>query len=100
MDQDFKPHPVLNYASSRDGVVRSRRIKKPVGFLINHGYLMFGAGGKKYLCHIIIFECHNGLIKSGLMIDHIDSNPKNNSLKNIQAVTQSENTQMGKTGKH
>ena len=52
MSQDFRPHPVLvNYEASPDGVVRHRRLKKPVGVVDNHGYLRFTAGKKKYYCH-------------------------------------------------
>ena len=47
MSQDFRPHPVLaNYEASSDGVVRNRRLKKPVGIVNNYGYLLFGAGKK------------------------------------------------------
>ena len=71
MSQDFRPHPVLvNYEASSDGVVRNRRLKKSVGCVNNMGYLTFTAGKKKYYNHIIIFECHNGSIKDGLVIDH------------------------------
>ena len=95
MSQEFKPHPVLvNYEASCDGVVRNCRLKKPVGFVDNHGYLMFSAGKNKYYCHRIIYECHKGLIKDGLVIDHIDFNPQNNSLENLQFFTQRENNKL------
>ena len=101
MDQDFRPHPVLvNYEASRDGVVRHCILKNPVGRLNNMGYLIFTAGRKTYLCHRIIYEAFNGLIKDGFVIDHIDSDCQNNKLINLQAVTQSENNKRGKTGKH
>ena len=94
MSQDFRPHPVLvNYEASRDGVIRNRRLKKPVGFLNNHGYLLFTAGGKKkYLCHRIVYEAFNGLIEDGLVIDHINGIKTDNCLENLQAISQSENT--------
>ena len=93
MSQDFRPHPVLiNYEASRDGVVRNRRLKKPVGIVSNSGYLRFGAGKKTYLCHRIIFECHNGSIKDSLVIDHINGIKTDNCLENLQAISQSENT--------
>ena len=38
------------------------------------------------------------MIKDGLVIDYIDSNPQNNSLQNFQVVAQSENTKRGRTG--
>ena len=101
MSQDFRPHPVLvNYEASSDGVIRNSRLKKPIGRVNNRGYLMFGAGKKKYYCHRIAYECFYGLIKSGLVIDHIDSCPLNNKVKNLQAVTQSENIKKGLTGKN
>ena len=100
MEQEFRPHPVLvNYEASRDGIVRNRRLKKPVGYVTNMGYMQFGVGKKKYLCHRMIFETFNGLIEDDLVIDHIDSNPLNNNLENLQAITQGENNKRGLTGK-
>ena len=50
MSQDFRPHPVLvNYEESRDGVVRDRILKKPVGYVNNMGYLIFSVSSKTYL---------------------------------------------------
>ena len=93
MSQDFKSHPILvNYEASPDGIVRHCRLKKPIGTIDSHGYMRFTVGGKSYLCHRIAYECHNGLIKDGSVIDHIDSNPRNNSISNLQCITQSENT--------
>ena len=97
MSQEFKPHPVLvNYEASGDGVVRNRNLMKPVGYVTNMGYLRVGIGKKKYLNHRLVYECFNGLIEDGLVIDHIDGCPQNNSLNNLRAVTQSQNTQVGK----
>ena len=97
MSQDFKPHPVLvNYEASADGVVRHRRLKKPVGFLSNQGYLRFFAGLKKYHCHRFVYECHNGLIEDGLVIDHINGDNTDNSILNLQAISQRENIRKGK----
>ena len=62
--------------------------------------MLFTAGGKKYLCHRIIYEVFKGLIKDGFVIDHFDSNPQNNSLDNLQCISQSENSKRGQTGKH
>ncbi len=99
MEQEFRPHPELvNYEISRKGVVRHRRLKKPVGFVNNHGYLCFTAGGKLYLCHRAVFECYMGPIKDGCVIDHINSDIQNNSLENLQCISQSDNTRKGKTG--
>ena len=101
MSQDFQPHPVLvNYEASHDGVVRNRRLKKPVGVVSNTGYLRFTVGKKRYHNHRIVIECFYGLIKDGFVIDHKNGIKTDNSLSNLRVVTQSENTQMGKTGKH
>jgi hypothetical protein len=101
MNEEFRPHPVLvNYEASRDGIVRNRRLKKPVGWVNNMGYLTFSVGKKKYLIHRITFECFNGLIEDGLVIDHKNNNKNDNSLSNLQAVTQSQNTKFGRTGMH
>ena len=99
MNQEFKPHPVLsNYEASRDGIVRHRRLKKPVGCINNAGYLIFPFGKKIYLSHRIIYEAFNGLIEDGLVIDHKTGVKTDNSLQNLQAVTQSENLKKGRTG--
>ena len=47
MSQEFRPQPVLvDYEASRDDddVVRHRGLKKPVGWVNNHGYLVFSVG--------------------------------------------------------
>ena len=99
MNQNFRPHPVLvNYEASRDGVVRHCRLKKPVGDVSNSRYLRFTAGKTRYYNHRIIYECYFGLIKDGFVIDHIDSNPLNNKLENLQAISQSDNLKKGRTG--
>jgi len=99
MEQEFRP--VLdNYEASRDGIVRNRRLKKPVGYINNQGYLCFGAGEKKYLCHRKIYEAFNGPIEDDLVIDHIDANTLNNRLSNLRAITQSENLKCGRTGEN
>ena len=101
MNQDFRPHPILaNYEISAEGIVRNRRLKKPVGTVNNQGYLRFTAGRKRYLCHRIIYEAFNGLIKDGDVIDHKDSNPLNNAISNLQCISQSENSKRGKTGRY
>jgi len=100
MEQEFRPHPLLvNYEASRCGIVRHRRLKKPLGFVNNSGYMCVTVGGKNYLCHRMIFECYRGLIEDGRVIDHIDANRLNNCLENLQAISQSENSKRGRTGK-
>ena len=53
---------------------------------------MFTAGKNNYYCHRIVYEAFNGLIKSGLVIDHKNGIKTDNCLENLQAISQSENT--------
>lgn len=55
------------------------------------GYFTVSIYGKKKLLHRVIMESFKG--KSNLTVDHIDGNKKNNSLDNLEYVTQKENTQ-------
>jgi len=99
MEQEFRP--ILdNYEASRDGIIRNRRLKRPVGVVNNMGYMQFTAGGKKYYNHRMIYQAFHGPIEDDLVIDHIDSNPLNNNLENLQAISQSENTKRGRTGEN
>ena len=98
MSQDFRPHPVLNYEASPDGVVRHRRLKNPVGWVNNRGYLRFTVGKKTCYIHRTIYECFYGLIKDGFVIDHKNGVKTDNCLENLKAVTQRQNTKRGRTG--
>jgi len=98
MEQEFRPI-FDNYEASRDGIIRNRRLKKPVGYINNMGYMQFGVGKKKYLCHRAVYEAFHGPIEDDLVIDHIDSNTLNNHLSNLQAISHGENNKRGRTGK-
>lgn len=45
-----------------------------------------------YVVSRIIWELHNGSIPSGMVIDHLDGNPFNNNLSNLQCKTSAENS--------
>jgi hypothetical protein len=49
--------------------------------------------------HRVIYEHFNGIIPEGMVIDHIDGNPGNNSIKNLQSITQSRNIMKGRLTK-
>ena len=93
----FTSHPIYSdYEASRDGIVRHKRLKKTIGTIINTGYILirvcFNKKIKMYLSHRFIWECHNGLIPNGLVIDHINRDKLDNRLDNLRAVTPRENT--------
>ena len=57
-------------------------------------YLRFNAAygiNKKLLVHRVVWEAFNGPIPNGMDIDHIDGNPRNNSLKNLQVLSHTDN---------
>lgn len=47
--------------------------------------------GKHFLVHRLIWEAFNGPIPKGYDIDHLDGNPANNNLNNLEMVTHKEN---------
>ena len=79
---------------NKDGVclkyVRSRDRLEYTCCVASSGYLMCS---HKYV-HRIIWETFNGEIPDGYVIDHIDCDKLNNSLSNLQLVTQSENCKL------
>lgn len=51
------------------------------------GHLHTRLWGKNILIHRLVWEAFNGTIPPGQLIDHIDRNPSNNSLKNLRLAT-------------
>ena len=47
--------------------------------------------GKHFLVHRMVWEAFNGMIPDGYDIDHLDGNPANNALENLEIVTHQEN---------
>jgi len=45
--------------------------------------------------HRIMWETYKGEIPQGMTVDHIDNNPKNNHISNLQLMTQSQNSTKG-----
>ena len=48
-------------------------------------------GQKGYYVHRFVYECFNGIIPDGKVIDHVNNIKDDNRLCNIQLITQQEN---------
>lgn len=65
------------------------RLEKSGSYLRFTGY--YNLRGKHFLVHRVVWESFNGAIKEGCDIHHIDGNPENNALDNLQMITHREN---------
>ena len=94
----YSVHPIYDlYASDENGNVINIIKKVPnKGNKEYNGYMQCNvrkSGGrqKKYSVHRFVWECFNGIIPEGKVIDHINSNKEDNELSNLQLVTQQQN---------
>ena len=75
-------------------IKKTKRVS--IGSPQSTGYLIttvkqIGLPCKHYLVHRFVQECFHGPIPSGMQINHIDSNKKNNCINNLELMTRSEN---------
>ena len=47
---------------------------------------------KTFYVHKLVWQAFNGKIPNGMQVDHIDNNPQNNRLQNLQLLTPSQNS--------
>ena len=95
----YKTHPIYAlYASSRDGSIIHIIKQKPYfGNKDRHGYLncmvrKHGQSGQKHFrCSRFIYECFNGVIPKGKVIDHKNDDKEDNRLCNLELMTQQQN---------
>ena len=95
----YSIHPIYDlYASDEDGNIINIIKKVPHKGNKNHiGYLNVSVrkhGGKSQkTCqvHRFLWECFNGVIPEGKVIDHINNNKEDNHLCNLQLVTHQQN---------
>ena len=94
----FFIHPVYKkYAANEDGEILNIRLRNPrKGNLNKNGYFKFSIyleknRYKNYSSHRFVFECFYGLIEKNKQINHINSIRTDNRIKNLEAVTASEN---------
>ena len=95
----YNIHPVYDlYGADEDGNIINIIKKVPMkGTKHATGYMMCGVrkyaqkGHKSYQVHRFIWECYNGVIPEGKVIDHINNIRDDNRLCNLQLTTQQEN---------
>lgn len=97
--------PVLGYeeiyeVSNQGRVCRTKRGNstypgREVKAVPVRGYMRLNLfkSGKCIQCsvHRIVYEAFNGAIPSGMQINHLDGNPRNNNLENLEMCTPLEN---------
>lgn len=83
------------YYISEDGRIFNVSKKIELRFETSGNYYRFvghyNLGKKHFLVHRAVWEAFNGPIPEGLDIDHIDGNPHNNALSNLQAISHKKN---------
>ena len=95
--KQFRDSP---YFCSKDGNIYNLEKRIKIKLEKSGKYLRFqGAynlNHKKFLVHRVVWEAFNGPIPEGMDIDHIDGNPHNNHLDNLQIVSHSDNCKKAK----
>ena len=95
----YKVHPVYNlYASDENGNIIHlvRQVPSP-GQKHKSGYLVcivrkHGQNGQKnFFVHRFVYECFNGIIPDGKVIDHVNNIKNDKRLCNLQLMSQQEN---------
>ena len=95
----YKIHPVYDlYAADENGNIINIVKKVPIkGNKVHSGYKTCHVrkyaqkSQKSYQVHRFIWECFNGEIPEGKVIDHINNTKDDNRLCNLQLMTQKEN---------
>ena len=95
----YKLHPVYDlYASDKNGNIINVIKKVPSkGNKHRTGYMMctvrkYAQNGRKTCyVHRFVWECFNGVVPEGKVIDDINDNKEDNRLCNLQLMTQQQN---------
>lgn len=78
------------YECHSDGYVRligNKKWRKGAGKIDKQVTLC----GNTYYMHHIVYQCFKGEIPEGYEVDHIDNNPQNNNIDNLQVLTIADN---------
>lgn len=95
-NKTFKKTSIDDYFISNDGEVFSLKTNKILkANTEHHGHqrieLKINGIPKKFFIHRLVYETWVGELKENMVIEHLDSNPKNNYYKNLKQSTQKEN---------
>lgn len=78
-----------NYSISSKGRVKNNKTNKLLYLDENQRYSRVQLGKKHYYIHRLVYcVFNNDYDLDGFVIDHIDANPRNNNLENLQKITQ------------
>ena len=82
------------YAASKDGqIIHIVKQVENAGNTNHNGYMVFtirkygDKNYKTYRVHRFVWECLNGVIPDGKVIEHINEDKEDNRLYNLQIVT-------------
>ena len=97
--KEYWIHPVYDdFGANKQGeVINIYRGIPRKGSYINTGYLKATVSSsrnkkqKTVKVHRFVYECHNGIIPEGLVIDHINDKKDDNRLCNLQLMSQQQN---------
>ena len=78
------PKGAVYYVSNYGRVKRNNILSEPC---FSGGYYRIGHD----FLHRVVYELFIGKIPDGYVVDHIDTNSRNNNITNLRACTQSEN---------
>ena len=96
----YSVHPIYDlYASDENGNIINIIKKVPhKGNKTRNGYLNIHvrkhgeSKQKNKYSHVFVWECFNGVIPEGKVIDHTNNNKEDNRLCNLQLMTQQQNS--------
>ena len=105
-DRVYKVHPQYNlYAASEDAeiihIVKQKPMKgdKKCNSYMNCMVRRHGHNPKRYHVHRFVWECFNGLIPNGKVIDDVNNDKADNRLCNLQLMTEQENCKKSAEGR-